>query len=555
MIKGFPSTMNDEWQLNLHKVIRYAGEVHGDTEVVSYRTLQGGKVHKLNYRSIYGRVSAMANALENLGVEPGDRLAVLGWNDHRYFENYFSISGIGGVMLQLNLRLHPDELTYILDHAGAKALFLDDSLLPLAEALAKKYKFEFFIVMSDNPVQNISTSLEPLHGYEELIKENSKVREWKEIDEKSAASACYTSGTTGKPKGVFYSHRAMILHGWGIQNTILMHIDDVYLQIVPLFHANGWGAHIGATMLGTKIVLPGRYTPESLVDIMIKENVTATAGAPAIFMPMLEVVKKISPPPHFNNVRAASGASEPPLVMIEEWTKYGVRIIHAYGATETTPLLTQNHPKTKIKKWPLEKQRDHMRRQGYPVFGIEVKLVDPLRSEELPWNGKSVGELWVRGPWIIKEYYNDPRSKEQCTIDGFWKSGDVGTIDELGYFKIVDRTKDLIKSGGEWISSVDMENFLMAHPYVLESTVVGIPHPKWEERPLALIIVRPEYKNKPKEELDKELRQHLLKRFAKWQLPDMMLFVDEIPKTSVGKFSKRTIREIYWNLYTNKTKS
>ena len=554
LIKGFSSTMNDDWQLNLHKVIKYAAKVHGDTEIVSYRTLQGGKVYKLNYKTAYERVSAIANALEKLGIKAGDRIAVLGWNDHRYFENYFSVSGIGAVMLQLNLRLHPKELIYILDHAGAKALFVDDSLLPLAEALVQKHKFDFFILMSDKPLQEVSTHLDPIYGYEELIKENPKEREWEEIDEKSAASACYTSGTTGMPKGVFYSHRAMILHGWAIQNTILMHVDDVYLQVVPLFHANGWGAHIGATMLGTKMVFPGRYTPESLVDIMIKEDVTTTAGAPAIFMPMLEIVRKMSPPPHFNNVRAASGASEPPLSMIEEWAKYGLTIIHAYGATETTPLLTQNHPKSEIKKWPEEKQRDHMRRQGYPVFGIEVKLIDPLSGKELPWDGESVGELWVRGPWIIKEYYNDPRSKEQCTPDGFWKSGDVGTIDELGYFKIVDRAKDLIKSGGEWISSVDMENYLMAHPYVLEAVVVGIPHPRWEERPLALVILRSEHKDMDEKKVERELRTHLLKRFAKWQLPDTILFVNEIPKTSVGKFSKRTIRERYWNLYTEKEK-
>jgi fatty-acyl-CoA synthase len=548
MIKGFPSTMNDEWQLNLWKVIQYAARVHGSTEVVSYRTLQGGQVHRLNYRSIYERVSAMANALKKLGVEPGDRIAVLGWNDHRYYESYFSIPGIGAVMLQLNLRLHPSDLIDILDHSGARALFVDDTLLKLAEELAKYHKFDFFVVMSDKPLSQISTSLSPVYGYEELIAQNPKAYDWEEIDEKSAATACYTSGTTGKPKGVYYSHRALILHGWSISNVLKLDVSDVFLAIVPLFHANGWGAPIAVTMIGSKQVYPGRYTPESLVEIMIKEKVTVTAGAPAIFMPILEVLRKMEPKPKLN-VRAASGSSEPPLAMMKGLAEFGIKIIHTYGATETTPLVAANWPKPEIKALPEEEQWEYMRKQGLPVFGIEAKLVDLASGKELPWDGRSVGELYVRGPWVIKEYYNDPRTGEAITPDKYWKTGDVGYIDELGYLKLIDRTKDLIKSGGEWISSVDMENYLMAHPYVLEAVVVGIPHPRWEERPLALVVLREEYRDKPAEEVERELKEHLSKRFAKWQLPDKILFVREIPKTSVGKFDKKVIREQYKDLY------
>jgi fatty-acyl-CoA synthase len=540
--------MNDEWQLNLWKVIQYAARVHGSTEVVSYRTLQGGQVHRLNYRSIYERVSAMANALKKLGVEPGDRIAVLGWNDHRYYESYFSIPDIGAVMLQLNLRLHPNELIYILDHSGARALFVDDTLLGLAEELAKYHKFDFFVVMSDKSLSQISTSLSPVYGYEELIAQNPKAYDWEEIDERSAAIACYTSGTTGKPKGVYYSHRALILHGWGVIGVLKLDVSDVFLAIVPLFHVNSWGAPIAVTMVGSKQVYPGRYTPESLAEIMIKEKVTVTAGAPAIFMPMLEVLRKMEPKPKLN-VRAASGSSEPPLAMMKGLAEFGIKIIHTYGATETTPLVAANWPKPEIKALPEEEQWEHMRRQGLPVFGIEAKLVDLASGKELPWDGRSLGELYVRGPWVIKEYYNDPRTREAITPDKYWKTGDVGYIDELGYIKLIDRAKDLIKSGGEWISSVDMENYLMAHPYVLEAVVVGIPHPRWEERPLALVVLREEYRDKPAEEVERELKEHLSKRFAKWQLPDKILFVREIPKTSVGKFDKKVIREQYKDLY------
>lgn len=553
MIKGFPSTMNDEWQLNLWKIIAYAGKVHRTQEVVSYRTLQGGSVHRLDYGKVYERVCAMANALEDLGVKPGDRIAILGWNDHRYFESYFSIPGLGAVLVELNLRLPPKDLVHVVKHSGARALFLDDSLLPLVEPFAKIHKFDFYVVMSDKPLSQISTTLEPVYGYEEQVSKYPHHRDWEEIDERSAATACYTSGTTGLPKGVFYSHRAIVLHTWAMHTVLPLDVDDCFLAIVPMFHANGWGCHIGTTMIGCKLVLPGRYTPEHLVDLMIKEKVTAAAGAPAIFLPILEVLRKMEPKPVFN-IRAASGATEPPLALQKGLAEFGIKIVHAYGATETTPLLTFNHPKPEIKSLPIEQQWDHMRKQGYPPFGVEVKIVDPSTGKELPWDGKSMGEAWWRGPWVIKEYYNDPRTREQCTPDGWWKSGDAGFIDELGYFKMVDRLKDLVKSGGEWISCVDLENALMAHPAVLEACVVGIPHPRWEERPLALVVLREEYKGRPEEELVADLKDYLSKSFSRWQLPDRVLFVDEIPKTSVGKFDKKVLREQFKDLYAKEQK-
>lgn len=547
MIRGFPSTMNDDYQLNLWRVIEYASKVHYDTEVVSYRNLQGGKVHRMNYSQVYDRVKRMSSALESLGTNPGDRIAVLGWNDHRYYESYFSITGIGAVMLELNQRLAINDLDYIIKHSKAKGILIDESLLELGNALMKNNKFDFSIIMSDDPTKLSIEIKNNVYNYEDLIKSNSPKKNYEEIDEKSAATACYTSGTTGKPKGVYYSHRSLILHGWGINGVINFKPEDTFAAIVPMFHANGWGAHIAATMMGSKIVLPGRYTPDSLANILINEGVTAAAGAPAILIPLLEVLRKMEPRPKLNNIRFVSGATEPPLALMMQLKEFGINITHAYGATETTPLVTANLPKIKIKQLSEDVQIEYARKQGLPIFGVEVKIIDPA-GNELPWDGKSIGELIIRGPWVAKQYYNDERSRESF-INNWWKSGDAATIDENGYVKIVDRIKDLIKSGGEWISSIDLENYLMAHPAVLEASVVGVPHPKWEERPIALVVLREQYRNKNYNELEKELKEHLSKRFAKWQIPDKIFFVNEIPKSSTGKFDKKTIRSQYKNIY------
>jgi fatty-acyl-CoA synthase len=539
--------MNDDYQLNLWRVIEYASKVHYDTEVVSYRNLQGGKVHRMNYSQVYDRVKRMSSALESLGTNPGDRIAVLGWNDHRYYESYFSITGIGAVMLELNQRLAINDLDYIIKHSKAKGILIDESLLELGNALMKNNKFDFSIIMSDDPTKLSIEIKNNVYNYEDLIKSNSPKKNYEEIDEKSAATACYTSGTTGKPKGVYYSHRSLILHGWGINGVINFKPEDTFAAIVPMFHANGWGAHIAATMMGSKIVLPGRYTPDSLANILINEGVTAAAGAPAILIPLLEVLRKMEPRPKLNNIRFVSGATEPPLALMMQLKEFGINITHAYGATETTPLVTANLPKIKIKQLSEDVQIEYARKQGLPIFGVEVKIIDPA-GNELPWDGKSIGELIIRGPWVAKQYYNDERSRESF-INNWWKSGDAATIDENGYVKIVDRIKDLIKSGGEWISSIDLENYLMAHPAVLEASVVGVPHPKWEERPIALVVLREQYRNKNYNELEKELKEHLSKRFAKWQIPDKIFFVNEIPKSSTGKFDKKTIRSQYKNIY------
>lgn len=547
-VKGSPSTSMNDVQLNTTTLIRHAARTFPNQDIL-YRTDNG--VHRYTYKEAHTRMMKVANFLENqLGVEPGDKIGVLDWNSRRHFELYFAIPGTGATLLQMNLRVSTEDLSYVTNHSEAKYIFVDESLLSVAEAIAPHLEtVKGFIVMSDKPLSDITTTLSPLYHYEENIKLESDNYDWPMIDETTAYSACYTSGTTGRPKGVYYSHRNIVLHSMQTAALAGVNNQDCLLVIVPMFHATSWGLVQVAAMMGSKIIFPGRYVAEDtsiLVDLMVSENVTLSAGSPAIFLPMLHYIRTLDKKPDLSRARFLSGASEPPVSMMRGFKELtGAEIIHAYGATETTPIIAFNHhlnPQlnnklTEEEKWDLK------RKQGLLVTGIDYKLCNPDTGEELPFDGKTVGELCVRGPWITGSYYNSPGT-EGSFKDGYWRSGDVGTIDENGYLKVMDRIKDVIKSGGEWISSIDMENTLVGHPEVLEAAVVGIPHVKWQERPLALVVTK-DNKEIQREDLDELLYEH----FAKWQLPDQILFVKEIPKTSVGKINKKEIVKQYENIY------
>lgn len=548
-IMGFPSTSQDNYQLNVTNILRHAARSFGRQEVVSIRS-DGSKL-RFTYKEIYARIKRLGNALTSLGAQVGDRIGVLDWNSHRHLESYYGIPGIGSVLLLLNIRLSPPDLGYVVNHAEAKYILVDETLIPIAEAIADQYGLvKGYIIMTDKELSEIKTSLSPTYSYEKLLEAADENIQWPVMDEKSAYGACYTTGTTGRPKGVYYSHRDVYLHAMAIGSSVEMNNKDCFYQLVPMFHALGWGMPHASFLIGAKYVLPGMYNITdlgSLAEPLVSEGVTVSAGAPAIFMPMLEYIRKLDKKPDLTGARFLSGASEPSIALMKDYYELtGAEIVHAYGATETTPLVTIN----KLKPW-LEKDLsddekwDLKRKQGYPIAGLDVKIVDH-EGKGLPHDGKSPGEILIRGPWITGSYYNAPGSESNFTEDDYWKSGDAGTMDEEGYIKITDRVKDLIKSGGEWISSIDMENETMAHPDVFEAAVTGVAHPKWEERPVVLVVPRDDSKGKLTRE---DIINHLAKKFAKWQLPDTVVFVDAIPKTSVGKFDKKLIREQYKDIY------
>jgi len=451
-------------------------------------------------------------------------------------------------MLQMNLRLGIDDLSYVVGHSHSTFILFDETLLERAEAIAARTpNVKGWIVMTDRPQSEIRTTLAPLYHHECMLANADASIEWPMIDERSAYSACYTTGTTGRPKGVYYSHRAIYLHSMSMATNLGMTMDDCTMLITPMFHAQCWGLPQAATLMANKIVLPGRYMMEdtaSLVDKLIAEAVTVTCGAPAVFQPMLHYIETLPVKPDFSSLRMLSGATEPPLSMMMGFLELtGAEVVHAYGATETTPIVTLNRLKPSLKKRLSQEERWQLKRkQGMLVSGVDFKILGH-NDEELPWDGRSVGEICVRGAWTSTSYHDMPGSTDRF-INGYWRSGDVGTIDSDGYLKLTDRIKDVIKSGGEWISTIDMENALMGHPAVRDAAVVGLPHPKWQERPLALVVLKPGH-----HVTVQQLHEHLSAAFASWQLPDRILLVNSIPKTSVGKLNKKVIRAEYAGLY------
>ncbi|HLR53393.1 MAG TPA: long-chain fatty acid--CoA ligase [Pseudogracilibacillus sp.] len=497
-------------------------------------------LHRLTYKEIGKRTRKLMSALHKLGVQQEDRVGTLAWNTHRHLEIYFAAPGMGAVLHTINIRLTPEHIIYIINHAEDQVIFVDEDILPLVDQLKDHLKtVKAYIVMTDKdtiPENNLSN----VYSYEELIKEEDETFPFKtDLDENQPAGMCYTSATTGKPKGVVYTHRAIALHSYalGLADTAAMSESDVAMPIVPQFHVNAWGMPFACTWFGSTQVMPGpRFTPERLARFIEEFQVTVSAGVPTIWLGLLNELEKNSY--DTSSLRGVlCGGSAAPIGMIRTFEeKYQIPFFHAYGATETTPLATYSRLKSYQQDLPVEEKIIERTRQGILVPGLEMKVVG--EEGEVPWDDKTMGELLLKGPWIANEYYKDERS-EKAFIDGWFHTGDVVTLDPEGTMKIVDRTGDLIKSGGEWISSVELENVIMAHEDVFEASVIAIPDEKWGERPVACVVLHEHAKGKVNEA---NILDFLEPQFAKFWIPDQILFIDEIPKSSVGKFLKRELR-------------
>ena len=507
-------------------------------------TREGGGVHRYTYRDLKGRVNRLCNALAGLGVGKGDRVGTFGWNTYRHLEAYFAPPTMGAVTHTTNIRLSPDDLTYIVNHAGDKVMLVDPDLVPILEPLAPRLEnVEHFVIMTGD--SGFQTSLPSAHIYEELMEASSDLFESPPLDENDPAGLCYTSATTGRPKGVTYTHRAQILHAMmecsadaaGVRER------DVVMAVVPMFHANSWGVPYSATMTGATQVLTGaRPDPAAVCRLISEQRVTISLGVPTIWVGMLDYLSRTEEDFDLSSLRAVvSGGSAVPVSMIEAFRdRLGVDLIQAYGMTEASPLVSYNRLPSALDDVEGSDRLTEQGKQGVPVYGVEMRLVDE-NGADLDWDGEQRGELLFRGPWIAAEYFNDPRS-EETFIDGWYHSGDIASVDALGNIQIGDRVKDMVKSGGEWISSVDLETAIIAHPGVLEAAVIAVPHPTWQERPLACVVPNAEYRDS----LQKgEVLEFIRPRFASWWIPDDVVFIDEIPKTSVGKFDKKVLRDRY----------
>ncbi|MEW6777718.1 MAG: long-chain fatty acid--CoA ligase [Bdellovibrionota bacterium] len=526
------------YPLTLPHILERAGKLFPKIEIVS--RLPDKKIHRTNYGEFYKRTRLFSEALQKAGLKPGDRVATLCWNHYRHLEAYFGIPCAGGVLHTLNLRLHADDIAYIASHAEDRFLVVDDVLLPVYEQFKGKHKFErVFVIRSEG--KPLPAGCE---DYEDLLKTASGKWDYPKIDENDALGMCYTSGTTGKPKGVLYSHRAIVLHtlcGGLVDNNGICHNDSLLL-IVPMFHANGWALPFICAMVGSKLVLPGPHVdPESVLQLFDSERVTFSAGVPTVWQGVLEALDKNPGKWRIEKgARLACGGSAPPEALMRGLDRHGLYLKHLWGMTELSPLGTAGYFKQNLGELPDEKRYAIRKTQGLPIPYVDCRIWSD--TGEAPWDGKTMGELQVRGPWVAGNYFKDEGEGDKWTKDGWFRTGDVAVIDEEGYVKLTDRTKDLIKSGGEWISSVDLENAIMGHPAVREAAVIAIPHPKWDERPLAVVVK----KDGADVTLD-ELKQFLAPKFAKWWLPEGLAFVPEIPHTSTGKIQKLKLREQFQN--------
>ena len=526
------STMPD-YPLTLQHFLWRSTTLFPTKEIVSRR--ETGR-HRYTYADFGRRVAQLAHAIRELGVGPGDRVGTLAWNNYRHLELYFAVPCSGAVLHTLNPRLFPEHLEYVINDAEDKVIFVDASVVPVLQRVVKNLKgVKHFVVMSDGP--SADGQLQPLASYEELIAGRPTLFPWPDLNEQDAAAMCYTSGTTGQPKGVVYSHRSSVLHSFGIAigGGVGLQEADSILAIVPMFHANAWGLPYAATMLGAKQVFADRFLdPASLTELIRDERVTFSAGVPSVWIMLLQYLDQTGM--NFDGLRMFVGGSALSAGLYDGLTRHGIDTNQGWGMTETSPVAAC----ATIKSYMKESDPKPIRlKQGLPVAGVELRLSNVQTGELVPWDGKSVGEIQVRGPWVTASYYRGVDA-DRFTADGWLKTGDVANVDREGYAQIVDRTKDLVKSGGEWISSVELESAIMGHPKVLEAAVIGVPHPKWQERPVAYVVPKPEFKGAISQ---REILDFLTPLVAKWWLPDEVRFTDEIPKTSVGKFDKKVIRE------------
>lgn len=522
--------------LTLASILEHARQYFPESPIVSRRP--DATFSRTTYSAAYRRILRLASALQRAGLAPGDRVATLSWNHSVHFEAYFGVPLAGGVVHPLNLRLHRDELTYIVRHAGDRFLIVDDVLWPLFERFRQNVSFErvWSVSFGGAPAPHGSES------YEALLASVPGEFEYPRVDENDAAAMCFTSGTTGRPKGVIYSHRSIVLHSLGLSlaDSFALSRRDSVLLLAPMFHVNGWGIPHACAMVGAKLVFAGSgCTAEDLLDMMEQEGVTLACGVPTIWFGVLEALRRNPDGWKFAGpIRLPVGGAAPPESLIRELDRFGLHILHAWGMTETSPAATICLLKPQMQNWEEDRKYQVRATQGSALPLVDVRVM--REGVEAPWDGATVGELEIRGPWIASSYHNAPEAADRWSPDGWFRTGDIATIDSEGYVRLVDRAKDLVKSGGEWISSVELENALMAHPAVGEAAVIAIPDPKWQERPLAVVVLREGASADAA-----ELRHFLSTRFANWQLPDGFVFAAEIPHTSVGKILKSKLREQY----------